>query len=95
MAGGGHPALRESLGEKSVAGQAFDPDRQGPAVPVEGAVSGGTATVLSPFDRPPHQILESERGRLYSSLLNPEWFGDPVVDAVRLRPRERVDGVGP
>jgi len=41
------PPPDATLGGDGGSGQAFDPDREGPAAPIEGAVAGGTVTVLS------------------------------------------------
>ncbi|MGI8625011.1 MAG: ABC transporter substrate-binding protein, partial [Geodermatophilaceae bacterium] len=41
------------FGGGGAVGQAFDPDRDGPAAPLEGAVAGGTVTVLGAFELPP------------------------------------------
>ena len=58
-------------------GSAFDPDREGPAPPIDGAEPGGTVSVLVVNNG-------SDRGLYRGNEFHPEWFGDAVADAVRV-----------
>jgi peptide/nickel transport system substrate-binding protein len=48
--GGGDPPRPRATQEGNGFGQAVDPDREGPAAPIDGAVEGGTVTALAASD---------------------------------------------
>ena len=66
-----------------VAGQAFDPDRAAPASPISGAAAGGTITVLGLSDFTYEMgSLDPSQALLPDAVLDAQWFGDPVPDAI-------------
>jgi len=71
--GGGDasPPSGVALGEDGAVGAAFDPDREGPAASIEGAVEGGTVTALSvPESRPYQQTSTMDPTESYYFIPN-------------------------
>ena len=62
------PPPDATFGGDGASGQAFDQDRDGPAAPIEGAVAGGTVTVLEAIELGTLDPTESYAGDTVSIL---------------------------
>jgi len=95
--GGEGPSPDASHGEDGQAEQAFDSDRAGPAVPVEGAVQGGTVTVLSNVELPtmdPTEAYYLDTTSILSGLVTrslTQYAYDPKQGAMVLVPDIATD----
>ncbi|MGI8627625.1 MAG: hypothetical protein ACR2J5_13830 [Geodermatophilaceae bacterium] len=83
----------------SVVGEGFDPEREGPAPPIEGAGSGGTVRVLADFapiwaTMDPTEAYSSDTTSILSSLATrslTQYVYDPEQDAMVLVPDIATD----
>jgi peptide/nickel transport system substrate-binding protein len=96
--GGGHGKAGPAAVAETLSGSgAFQPNRQGPAPPIAGAVSGGTVTVLDPFAAPtldPSNAYNADAVSVLSGLVTrslTQYVYDPARKSMVLVPDLATD----